>query len=146
VGSKKNADDRQVTGREMSGVVEQIGEHVTELKRGDRVWTSTYYRDIRSGCFQDYVIAPRHTVKRIPDNLSFEDAACLGVCGLTAAMTLWKWLEVPIFNTAQPISKTDGNLLLVWGGSSITGQFIMKSSQWRLRRPETLLEALEQCM
>ncbi|KAF2001827.1 GroES-like protein [Amniculicola lignicola CBS 123094] len=115
-----------VTGREMSGVVEQVGENVTEFKRGDRVWTSTYYRDIRSGCFQDYVISPRHTVKPIPNNLSFEDAACLGVCGLTAAMTLWKWLEVPIFNTAQPISKTDDNFLLVWGGSSITSQFIIQ--------------------
>jgi NADPH:quinone reductase-like Zn-dependent oxidoreductase len=30
----------QVTGREMSGVVEQVGDNVTEFKKGDRVWTS----------------------------------------------------------------------------------------------------------
>lgn len=29
-----------VTGREMSGVVAQVGESVTEFKQGDRVWTS----------------------------------------------------------------------------------------------------------
>ena len=29
-----------VTGREMSGVVAQVGEDVTEFKQGDRVWTS----------------------------------------------------------------------------------------------------------
>jgi hypothetical protein len=29
-----------VTGREMSGVVAQVGENVTEFKEGDRVWTS----------------------------------------------------------------------------------------------------------
>ncbi|KAF2705007.1 GroES-like protein [Pleomassaria siparia CBS 279.74] len=115
-----------VTGREMSGVVEQVGENVTEFKKGDRVWTSTdYYRDIRSGCFQEYVIAPKHTVKPIPSKLSFESAACLGVCGLTAAMTLWKWLGIPMFDTAQS-SQSSGNLLLVWGGSSITGQFLIQ--------------------
>jgi NADPH:quinone reductase-like Zn-dependent oxidoreductase len=114
-----------VTGREMSGIVEQVGENVTAYKKGDRVWTSTYYRDIRSGCFQEYVIAPQHTVHSIPSNLSFESAACLGVCGLTAAMTLWKWLEVPIYSTVQP-SSTTSEYLLVWGGSSITGQFIIQ--------------------
>ncbi|PVH99766.1 GroES-like protein, partial [Periconia macrospinosa] len=115
-----------VTGREMAGVVAQVGENVTEFKQGDRVWTSTYYRDIRSGCFQDYVIAPKHTVKSIPSNLTFEAAACLGVCGLTAAMTLWKWLEVPIFDTPQATQDPKPDFLLVWGGSSITGQFLIQ--------------------
>jgi NADPH:quinone reductase-like Zn-dependent oxidoreductase len=110
----------------MSGVVEKVGENVKDLKKGDRVWTSTYYRDIRSGCFQEYVIAPQHTVKHIPTNLSFEAAGCLGVCGLTAAMTLWKWLGIPMFETPQPVSKSSDNFLLVWGGSSITGQFIIQ--------------------
>lgn len=77
-----------ITGRELSGMVEQVGEDVTTFTKGDRVWTSTYYRDIRSGCFQEYVIAPQHTVQSIPSKLSFEAASCLGVCGLTAAMTL----------------------------------------------------------
>jgi NADPH:quinone reductase-like Zn-dependent oxidoreductase len=126
----------------MSGVVEQVGDDVTEFKKGDRVWTSkltilsswgsadtttgTYYRDIRSGCFQEYVIAPKHTVEPIPHNISFEAAACLGVCGLTAAMTMWKWLEVSIFETAQLIRESEREILLVWGGSSITGQFIIQ--------------------
>lgn len=110
----------------MSGVVEMVGKNVTTIKKGDRVWTSTYYRDIRSGCFQEYVIAPQHTVQQIPTNLSFESASCLGVCGLTAAMTLWKWLEIPIASTAQSFPEPSDKFLLVWGGSSITGQFIIQ--------------------
>lgn len=31
-----------ITGREMSGIVEQIGSNVEGLKVGDRVWTSAY--------------------------------------------------------------------------------------------------------
>lgn len=135
-----------VTGREMSGIVEQVGKNVRGLTVGTRVWTSkypthqhcfctryanigiqgTYYRDIRSGCFQQYVLAPQHTVKRIPDTIGFEAAACLGVCGLTAAMTVWKWLEVPVYTSAQPTLQGGRRFLLVWGGSSITGQFAIQ--------------------
>ena len=109
----------------MSGIVDQVGENVTEFKKGDRVWTSTYYRDVRSGCFQEFVIAPRHTVKAIPANLSFEAAACLGVCGLTAAMTLWRWLEIPIRDEKRLPSSTP-EYVLIWGGSSNTGQFAIQ--------------------
>lgn len=84
-----------VTGREMAGVVEKVGSAVTTCQVGDRVWTSTYYRDSRAGCFQEFVTVPQHTVLPIPDNLGYETAACLGVAALTAAMTLWKWLCAP---------------------------------------------------
>jgi NADPH:quinone reductase-like Zn-dependent oxidoreductase len=94
---------------------------VKGLSNGDRVWTSTYYKDIRAGCFQEYVAVPEHTVMRIPTGLGMEEASCLGVAGLTAAMTLWRWLSVP-FPEKKPI-KGKEEWLLIWGGSTITGQF-----------------------
>lgn len=128
-----------ITGREMAGVVDEVGSAVgSHLRPGRRVWTSTYYRDRRAGCFQDYVIVPQHTVSVVPQGMSFTDAACLGVCGLTAAMTLWRWLEVPL-PYASPASdmatppatppreqpaEADSPVLLIWGGSSVTGQFL----------------------
>ncbi|XXH03324.1 hypothetical protein Hte_009722 [Hypoxylon texense] len=110
-----------VTGREMSGIVAQVGPGVKDFKEGDPVWTSTYYKDVRAGCFQEYVVVPSHTVLPIPSTVPFEAAACLGVAALTASMTLWKWLGVPI-----PWSTTDDaekQWLLIWGGSTVTGQF-----------------------
>ncbi|KAI1442584.1 GroES-like protein [Annulohypoxylon stygium] len=109
-----------VTGREMSGVVAQVGSAVTSFKEGDSVWTSTYYKDVRAGCFQEFVVVPSHTVLPIPSNIPFEAAACLGVAALTASMTLWKWLGVP---TQRPTDGTDRQWLLIWGGSTVTGQF-----------------------
>jgi NADPH:quinone reductase-like Zn-dependent oxidoreductase len=126
-----------VIGREMAGVVESFGKNVKNFKVGDRVWTSellpfgmlgginkvgTYYRDSRAGCFQQYIVVPQHTVCHIPAGLSFESAACLGVAGLTAAMTLRKWLQIcaPIENYSNP------EYLLVWGGSSVTAQFAIQ--------------------
>ncbi|KAH6649189.1 chaperonin 10-like protein [Truncatella angustata] len=110
-----------VTGREMSGVVTQVGRSVEKFNEGERVWTSTYYKDVRAGCFQEYVVVPSHTVLPIPSTVPFEAAACLGVAALTAGMTLWKWLGVPTPSSTIEVSKTEW--LLIWGGSTVTGQF-----------------------
>jgi NADPH:quinone reductase-like Zn-dependent oxidoreductase len=84
--------------------------------------TGTYYRDRRAGCFQHFVTVPAHTVLPIPSNLSFDSAACLGVAGLTAAMTLWRWLQVPM----TPQQTNTDEYLLLWGGSTVTGQFAIQ--------------------
>ncbi|KAF7555709.1 hypothetical protein G7Z17_g1975 [Cylindrodendrum hubeiense] len=120
-----------VTGREMAGVVEHVGAGVSRLKRGDTVWTSTYYKDRRAGCFQDMVVVPQHTVFPIPSNLDFGGAACLGVAGLTAAMSLWRWLDVPMHqmlteNLGQAKEPRKRDLMLIWGGSTVTGQFAIQ--------------------
>lgn len=110
----------------MSGEVVQVGELVQGISPGDKVWTSTYYRDVRAGCFQEYVVVPSHTVLPIPCNVSMEAAACLGVAALTACMTLWKWFEVPLPSTYAVTSRQEGSSqdwILIWGGSSVTGQF-----------------------
>ncbi|KAF2808487.1 GroES-like protein [Mytilinidion resinicola] len=113
-----------VTGREMSGVVHKVGKNVKNLSAGDRVWTSTYYRDVRAGCFQELVVVPEHTVLPIPANLDFESAACLGVAALTAGMALWKWLGVPLPETTGALKEShESDWLLIWGGSTVTGQF-----------------------
>ncbi|KAK2759364.1 hypothetical protein FQN54_002842 [Arachnomyces sp. PD_36] len=117
-----------ITGREMAGVVEKVSPGVTRFRPGDRVWTSTYYRDKRAGCFQEFVTVLEHTVVPIPANLSFESAACLGVGALTAAMTLWKTLDVPVSPPPQkdPIEGEHREYILIWGGSTVTGQFAIQ--------------------
>jgi NADPH:quinone reductase-like Zn-dependent oxidoreductase len=110
-----------ITGRELSGTVVAIGSLVKDLSVGEKVWTSTYYKDVRAGCFQEYVTVPEHTVMPVPKNLSMEEASCLGVAGLTAAMTLWRWLGISF----PQKSSVEGSKewILIWGGSTITGQF-----------------------
>ncbi|KAJ5901927.1 hypothetical protein N7495_002455 [Penicillium taxi] len=113
-----------VTGREMSGTIEQIGSDSADFKIGDKVWTSTYYRDVRAGCFQKYVVVPAHTVSHVPKGMTMASAACLGVPALTAAMTLWKWLNVPLpSESSGQVEQLKDEWLLIWGGSTSTGQF-----------------------
>ncbi|TVY90942.1 G patch domain-containing protein, partial [Lachnellula willkommii] len=123
-----------VTGREMAGVVEMVGAGVRDVKVGDHVWTSTYYRDRRAGCFQQYITVPAHTVLPLPPSTSFTSAASLGVAGLTAAMTLWHWLEVPFppssANSPLPANsekqEQEQEFLLIWGGGTVTGQYALQ--------------------
>ncbi|KAK5124171.1 hypothetical protein LTR85_001874 [Meristemomyces frigidus] len=116
-----------VTGRESAGVVVKVGADVKGVKEGDRVWTSTYYRDVRAGCFQEYIVVPEHTVSAIPYSLGFESAACLGVGALTAAMTLWKWMDVPMPSQAQMTGASGSPRgILIWGGGAVTGQFAVQ--------------------
>jgi len=89
-------------------------------------FSGTYYRDRRLGCFQQYVTGPAHTVLSLPLNLSFDSAACLGVAGLTAAITLRPWLEAPMAPAAPQLSSSTAEYLLLWGGSIVTEQFAIQ--------------------
>ena len=60
-------------GYSSSGVVEKVGKNVTSVKVGDRVALSW-------GIHTEYDIYEEHNVTKIPDNVSFEDAA---LCHIT---------------------------------------------------------------
>ncbi len=91
-----------IMGHEASGIVEETGPQVTKWKKGDRVtFDSTVYplddwftinghynlsdnREVlgvspgtyrRHGAFAEYVAVPQHILYRIPDNVTFEQAA-----------------------------------------------------------------------
>ena len=91
-----------VMGHEASGVVDEVGEGVTDWKKGDRVtFDSTVWcgechfckqgrvnlcesRQVvgvscdefhRDGAFAEYVVVPSRIVHRLPNGLSFEEAA-----------------------------------------------------------------------
>ncbi len=57
-------------GSELSGIVESTGEGVTQLKAGDRVLAFSGW-----GGLAEQVVVPESRVSRIPDQMSFEDAA-----------------------------------------------------------------------
>jgi synaptic vesicle membrane protein VAT-1 len=65
-------------GYEVSGVVERA-EDVDGIAPGDRVLAMT-----RLGGYSEVVVAPREKVRKIPENMSFEEAAALPVVYLTA--------------------------------------------------------------
>lgn len=71
-------------GMECSGIVEAVGEGVTDRKVGDRVIILS-----RHGLWQEVVIAPAERSFLIPERMSFEEAAALLVNYITAYLMIF---------------------------------------------------------
>nr|XP_057904141.1 synaptic vesicle membrane protein VAT-1 homolog [Doryrhamphus excisus] len=71
-------------GMECSGVVEAVGEEVTDRKVGDKVMVLS-----RFGLWQEVVVVPSKHTFLIPEGMSFEEAAALPVNYITAYMMLF---------------------------------------------------------
>lgn len=70
-------------GADVAGVVAEVGSDVTQFKVGDRV-----FGEIWTGSFAEYAIAPEHILAKIPENISFKEAAAIPVVGFTALQGL----------------------------------------------------------
>jgi NADPH:quinone reductase-like Zn-dependent oxidoreductase len=79
IGGTLRPKDSQI-GTDFAGVVEAVGKDVTDLAPGDEVFGG------RSGAFAEYVSAIN--VVRKPTNVTFEEAATMGIAGLTALQGL----------------------------------------------------------
>jgi NADPH2:quinone reductase len=67
-------------GLEAAGVVEAVGAGVTELKAGERV----AYCNGPIGAYTEKKVHPVERLVKIPEGISFEQAACMMLQGLTA--------------------------------------------------------------
>lgn len=76
---------RPVRGSDIAGVVEAVGQQVTDLLPGDEVFGSTW---ARAGAFAQYVLAPANQLVTKPAGLTFTDAAASVMSGLTALVAM----------------------------------------------------------
>ena len=73
-------------GNELAGVIEKTGEKVTEFKEGDRVFSRLPTSKI--GAFAEYVAINKKDLAKIPEYLSFNEAAAIPLTALTAYQAL----------------------------------------------------------
>ncbi|WP_095093648.1 NAD(P)-dependent alcohol dehydrogenase [Pseudomonas sp. Irchel 3A5] len=69
-------------GMDFSGTVLSVGPGVKRLKVGDAVFGLARFKE--SGAFAEAVITKEAFLTQKPDEVSFQDAACLGTPGITA--------------------------------------------------------------
>ena len=73
----------QRMGVDFAGVVEAVGNEVTEFAVGDEVFGG------RSGAFAEYLVIPEdRAISAKPDNVSFDEAAAIGIAAVTALQAL----------------------------------------------------------
>lgn len=121
----KPEDYPYVNGCDVAGVVVSLGPQNTRFQIGDRVTaiaTVFELEDPKYGAFQEYVVGTEPLMAKIPDSVSFAEAAVLPLTLCTAACSLFMkdrlGLELPRAGTA---ANSKAEVLLVWGGSSSVG-------------------------
>ena len=72
-----------VPGLEIAGEIEALGDGVTDWRVGDRVAGGK-----RVGGFSDFAVTSAAALRRIPESMSFAEAAAFGVAYLTAYVAL----------------------------------------------------------
>ncbi|KAF6834853.1 zinc-binding oxidoreductase [Colletotrichum musicola] len=108
---------------DLAGVIDAVESNVTHVKPGDRVLglaTSLASDDNANGAFQKYTLVRSDCVAKIPDSLSFEQAAVLPLALATAALGLFGETEL---NLRRPSLEQLDNAetVLIWGGLTGVG-------------------------
>ena len=62
-----------------AGVIEAVGKGGLESRIGERVWIWNGQRQRAYGTAADYIALPAEQAVRLPDNISFEQGAILGI-------------------------------------------------------------------
>ncbi|WP_454101260.1 zinc-binding dehydrogenase [Metabacillus sp. SLBN-84] len=99
-----------ILGLDAAGTIHEVGEGVTQWKKGDRV---VYHGDFnKKGAYAEYGVTTAHTISRIPDSITFEEAAALPTAGYTAYQALFRKLPMNAIET-----------ILIHGGAGGVGGF-----------------------
>src|SRR3954454_19531442 len=101
-------------GWDVAGVVTELGRGVTIFGPGDRVFGMPWFPRA-AGAYAEFVTAPSRQFARMPDGLSFEDAAALPLASLTA----WQAL-------ADTAHVGEGNTVLINGASGGVGHLAVQ--------------------
>ncbi len=124
-----------IPGGDIAGVVARCGSSAKHFKEGDRVlsWPIVvpadeldnpdaflserwqYFGLHRPGSYAEYVAVPESSLLSIPDTVSFEDAACLPISGLTAYHALYDVAKLKA-----------GQSFLLWGASGGFGTLALQ--------------------
>jgi NADPH:quinone reductase-like Zn-dependent oxidoreductase len=110
-----------LVGCDYAGIVESVGKDVKKsFKKGDRVCGFAHGSNTvqpQDGAFAEYIVVKGDVQLHIPNNISFQEAATLGVGIFTIGQALYQSLKLalPDNPTKEPVP------LLIYGGSTASG-------------------------
>jgi NADPH:quinone reductase-like Zn-dependent oxidoreductase len=107
-----------ILGWDLSGVVEEVGQRVSQFKKGDEVYSLP--DPTRNGAYADYVVVREPELALKPNSLHHIRAAAVPL----AALTAWQSL----FDTAQ---LQPGQRVLIHAGSGGVGHLAVQLAKWK---------------
>lgn len=127
-----------ILGVDISGVVAEIGEDVKNFEVGDQVFTSKKLGT--TGGFAEYAAVSEDLVVNKPEEISFEEAASLGIAALTAYQLV----------NNEPHQLKEDETVFIQSGSGGVGTFAVQFAKQNgahviatTSKNEDLLEALD---
>ena len=101
-----------------SGIITAVGETVDKSRIGQRVWIWNGQWQRPNGTAAEYISVPSAQAVEMPENMSFETGACLGIPGLTASYcTLGD-------------GALSGKTVFVSGGAGAVGHTCIQLAKW----------------
>ncbi|WP_434051632.1 MAG: NADPH:quinone reductase [Roseibium sp.] len=97
-----------------AGVIEAVGDGVPSSRIGERVWIWNGQWQRAFGTAAEYIVLPAEQAVAMPDHVSFEEGAVLGIPGLTACHAVLGGGQV------------DGQTVLVSGGAGTVGRLAIQ--------------------
>ncbi len=117
----------QVPNQDGAGVVDAVGPGVTSVAPGDRVWIWDAAYQRADGTAQEFALLPVAQVVPLPDGVSFDVGASIGIPGLTAHRALTAREGGP--SELAP-GTLDGAIVLVAGGAGAVGHAAIQLAVW----------------
>ncbi len=107
-----------VLGRDLAGTVIEVGERVSRIRVGDRVWATSMGFAGRPGTFSERVAVGQEWLHPIPDEVSDADAVAVSLVGVTAHLGL-----------RQHAQLKSGEVLFVNGGTGGVGSCVVQMAK-----------------
>src|SRR6266478_4699062 len=110
---------RVIPNSDGAGIIDQLGDGVTRLSVGQRVWLFNGQRNGRAfGTAAEYITLAEHLVTPLADDVSFAAGATLGIPCMTAWCSMF---------ADGPIA---GQTVLVTGGAGAVGHYAVQLAKW----------------
>ena len=119
--------DEVTPGHDGAGLVDAVGEGVTGLAGGDRVWLVLGNHERPYGTAAELTVQPASRVAPLPDDASYDLGASLGVPAVTAHRALTSGEGGP---ARLGVGAMDGMTVLVQGGAGAVGNAAIQLARW----------------
>ena len=114
--SYDDADQNPLTpGFDLAGSVVEVGKNVKHIHVGDNVYGQAAVIKKGSGAFAEYAVTPEGLIARMPDNISFTEAAAVPLAACSAYQALVEHMKLK-----------SGEKVLIHGGSGGIGTFAIQ--------------------
>lgn len=104
----------KVLGHDFAGIIDQIGDGVTEFKKGDKIYGFAAVLFGKTGAMSELAMVSTKQLRKLPEGMSFEEAATIPVGALTA------------LNGLQKAGNLQGRKVLVNGATGGVGHFAVQ--------------------